>query len=57
MDVDDAHCRHKDVKVLLVLGGWGFAEENAYKGNAMLLVTCFYHSTISSGNWIINKTY
>lgn len=35
---------HMDVKILL----GEFAEQNAYKGNANLLVPCFYHS-ISSG--------
>lgn len=49
VDVDVvAQCQHKDVKIKM---------HNAYKGNAMLLVPCFYHSIISSGNRIINKTY
>lgn len=52
MDADDAHCRHMDVKLL---SAYGFKEENAYFGNAVLLVTCLYHY-ISSGNLINNKT-
>lgn len=36
--------------------GGGFTGKNAYKENAMLLKSCFYHSSISSGNWINNKT-
>lgn len=49
-DEDEDHCRHKEVKMMLAQGE--FAEQNAYKGSAILLVPCFYHS-ISSGKRIV----